>query len=554
MTATDSPATATELRSISPVSGELLESFAAMSPAQLDVVLDAAVAAQRSWRQATLAQRAQPMRELAHLLRARVEELAALLTRETGKPVTESRAEVEKCAACADWVAAHAATMLAPETFESTPAHNLARFQPLGCVLAIMPWNYPLWQVMRAALPALMAGNAVVLKHVTNVTGCALAAEQLLADATFPRGLFATLRLETERVAPVITDPRVAGVTLTGSVRAGEAVGRLAGGALKRVVLELGGSDPFVVLDDVSVAPVVRAAVRARFQNNGQSCIAAKRSIVHAGVAQAFTARFVESVAALRVGDPMDPETQVGPMARADLRDAPQGQLERALAEGARAATGRRARAGEGWFFEPTVLTDVDRDSPVFAEETFGPLAAITVAADDGEAIALANRSPFGLGSSVWTSDPDRAGALADRLETGMVFINGIVASDPRLPFGGIKRSGIGRELSAFGIREFVNVQLGPRSGRATARRAPSRHADDSRVRALGTGGVQPTAAMHHTFAGPWVRSLATGEGHEERTHSTPPIASQTCRAAAGDGSAGRHAGRVRLVEQELEL
>ena len=452
--------TSTELRSVSPVSGELIETFAPMTADALDATLDAAVAAQRRWRKLHPVARARPMAALAEVLRGRCEELAALLTREMGKPIGEARAEVEKCAVSAEWIAEHGASLLTGESLAAPPAENVVRYQPLGAVLAVMPWNYPLWQVMRAALPALTAGNAVLLKHAPNVTRCALEAEAVFRDAGFPAGLFATLLLQTDDVAPVITDRRVNAVTLTGSVRAGEAVGRLAGGALKKVVLELGGSDPFVVLDDADLEQVVTAAVRARFQNNGQSCIAAKRFIVHAAVAPAFTERFARAVAALRVGDPAAAATQVGPLARADLRDALESQRRRALAAGARTATGRGALSGAGWFFEPTVLTGVAPENPAFLEETFGPLATISIAADDEAAVALADHPDYGLGSSVWTSDPERGAAFADRLDAGMVFVNGIVASDVRLPFGGVKRSGIGRELSAFGIREFVNVQL----------------------------------------------------------------------------------------------
>jgi len=338
-----------------------------------------------------------------------------------------------------------------------------------------MPWNFPYWQVFRAAAPALMAGNTVVLKHADSTTRCALEIERIFTEAGAPDGLFSTLLIENETADERISDERIAAVTLTGSERAGVAVASAAGSALKKCVLELGGSDPFIVLADADVGLAVEFAVKARFQNNGQSCIAAKRFIVEDGLYDRFVRGFAQAAAAQRVGNPMDAETQLGPCARRDLRDALERQVTQSVARGARIVTGGKPIAGNGFFFEPAIVADVGKGMPMFEEETFGPAAAVTRARDEAHAIDLANDSTFGLGANIWTGDVDRAKRMAAQIESGMVFINGMVASDPRLPFGGVKRSGYGRELSEFGIHEFVNIQtvwIGPERNDSSTTRA----------------------------------------------------------------------------------
>jgi len=344
--------------------------------------------------------------------------------------------------------------------------NSYVAFEPLGIVLAIMPWNFPFWQVFRFAAPALMAGNVALLKHASNVPQCALAIEDVFHSTGFPSGAFQTLLVSGSVAEGLVEDRRVAAVTLTGSDSTGAKVAQAAGRALKKTVLELGGSDPFIVLADADLEAAAETGTRARNQNAGQSCIAAKRFIVHRGVAEEFERLLIERTAALRVGDPMLRETRVGPMARADLLDALEDQVQRSVKSGARLATGGRRLNGKGYFYAPTVLTDVTPDMPAAREETFGPVAAVIRASDEGEAVAIANSSPYGLGASLWTRDTGRARELAREIQAGSVFINGMVASDPRLPFGGTKRSGYGRELSVFGIREFVNIQtvwIGPR-------------------------------------------------------------------------------------------
>jgi succinate-semialdehyde dehydrogenase/glutarate-semialdehyde dehydrogenase len=332
-------------------------------------------------------------------------------------------------------------------------------FEPLGVILAVMPWNYPFWQVIRFLAPALMAGNAALLKHASNVPQCALALEQAVHDAGFPSGILRTLLLSGAEVEPVIADDRVRAVTLTGSTATGARIAELAGRAVKKAVLELGGSDPFIVLRDADVAAAAETGAKARFQNAGQSCIAAKRFLVEAPVADEFERRFADAIRALRVGDPLDPATQVGPLAREDLRDALERQVADSVRMGARVVVGGKKRAGKGWFYEPTLLADVTEDMPVLKEETFGPVAALLRVRDADEAIRVANSSPYGLGAALWTTNDAAARSIARRIESGSVFVNGMVASDPRLPFGGVKKSGYGRELSSFGIREFVNIQ-----------------------------------------------------------------------------------------------
>ncbi|MBV9102876.1 MAG: NAD-dependent succinate-semialdehyde dehydrogenase, partial [Candidatus Eremiobacteraeota bacterium] len=405
------------------------------------------------------------MRRLAEHLRTNRDRIAPLASVEMGKPVTEAEAEVEKCAWNCDYYAEHAGRFLADERVTSTATHSYVAFRPLGVVLAIMPWNFPFWQVFRFAAPALMAGNVAVLKHAANVTECALEIERAFYAAGFPEGAFATLLVPSREMEEIVADPRVAAVTLTGSGPAGSSVAATAGKHLKKTVLELGGSDAFIVLADADVDAAAAMAVKARFQNAGQSCIAAKRFIVVDRVHDAFVQAFVHGTQALRIGDPLDRETQIGPLARRDLRDALERQVRESVAQGARVALGGAAIDGPGAYYAPTIVTEMTAAMPLFREETFGPVAAVVRARDLEHAVELADDSEFGLGGNVWTQNIELARELASRLESGNVFINGMTASDPRLPFGGVKHSGYGRELSSFGIREFVNVQtvwIGP--------------------------------------------------------------------------------------------
>jgi acyl-CoA reductase-like NAD-dependent aldehyde dehydrogenase len=453
------------VQSINPATEQVIDSFEEFSDAQIDSALQQAHDAQRQWRSTSFGERSARLQNVARALRAQKERLAELATSEMGKPIVEAEAEVEKCAWNCDFYAEHAAEFLADEHIHSNATESYVEFEPLGVVLAIMPWNFPFWQVVRFAAPALMAGNGAVLKHASNVPGCALAIEQVLASAGLPGGLFRTVLVPGSKVEPLIADPRIHAVTLTGSSEVGERVAGAAGRHLKKQVLELGGSDPFIVLADADLDAAAAMAVRARNQNNGQSCIAAKRFIVEDGVADQFTEKFASAVNALHVGDPMQRETNVGPLARADLRSALAEQVERSVQLGARPVVGGRPMQGTGYFYAPTVLEGVDDQMPAFREETFGPVAAVIRAHDPEHAVRLANDTEYGLGSALWTRDIALARNLARRIEAGNVFINGMVASDPRLPFGGVKRSGYGRELGTFGIREFVNIQtvwIGP--------------------------------------------------------------------------------------------
>jgi len=445
--------------SINPATEAELSRFDEHNWRQVDAALDRAWTARRPWSETPPGSRASRFAELASLLRHEKPRLGALLTAEMGKPITEAEAEVEKCAWTAEWFAEHAEAILAPRRVESSATESYVRLQPLGVVLAVMPWNFPLWQVFRAAIPAVIGGNVMVLKHASNVPQSALAAEDAFHRAGFPDGVFQTLLVGSGLVGRIIRDRRVAGVTLTGSEAAGAQVAEIAGSALKKSVLELGGSDPFIVLADADVAAAARVACRARNQNNGQSCIAAKRFVVANRVADEFERLFVEAVAALKVGDPMERDTNVGPLARADLVDELDRQVRESVAMGARVAVGGGRMDGTGYYFRPTVLTDVTQQMPVFKEETFGPVAAVIRVRNDEEAIEVANDTDFGLGASLWTADVARGRRLAARIEAGAVFVNGMVASDARLPFGGVKRSGYGRELSEYGLHEFMNVQ-----------------------------------------------------------------------------------------------
>jgi acyl-CoA reductase-like NAD-dependent aldehyde dehydrogenase len=465
------------MQSINPATEEVLATFEEATPEQMDQALVLAHGAFQSWRATTFAARAALMKRAAATLRAHKGEYGRLITLEMGKPIAEAEAEVEKCAWNCDYYADNAERFLADEPAPSSAAESFVAFEPLGTILAVMPWNFPFWQVLRFAAPALMAGNTAVLKHAGNVPQCALAIEQVFQESGFPAGVFRTLLIGGGAVEQVINDPRIAAVTLTGSDVTGSIVAAAAGRALKKTVLELGGSDAFIVLEDADLDGAAQMAVRSRFQNTGQSCIAAKRFIVVESVAEEFERRFRDAAATLKVGDPLERDTQIGPLARGDLRDALDQQVRATVAAGARVLLGGEPLARHGYFYAPTILTGVRRDMLAFREETFGPLAAVVRVKDADEAIAVANDSPYGLGGNLWTRDVERGKRLARRIETGGVFINGMTASDPRLPFGGVKRSGYGRELSAYGIREFVNIQtiwVGPTQGAAPAQQAPA--------------------------------------------------------------------------------
>ena len=457
--------TTTRITSVNPATEEVLASFDPFTPDELAGAAAEADDAFRAWRERSLDQRAGPMRRLASLLRERADRYARLITIEMGKPLTEAKAEIEKCAWACEHFADNAKRYLADEEIPSSARRSLVAFEPLGVVLAVMPWNFPFWQVIRFAAPAFMAGNTAVLKHASNVPQCALAIEEAFRDSGFPEGQLRTVLVTGGSVEPLIADDRIRAVTLTGSSETGSRIAALAGRALKKTVLELGGSDPFIVLADADLDAAAVTAARARNQNAGQSCIAAKRFIVDRAVADDFERRFAKAVEDLVVGDPLDPKTQVGPLARRDLLEALERQVDGSLRAGARVATGGERVGGKGFFHRPTVLVDVTPEMPVFKEETFGPVAAVVRVRDAAEAIRVANDSAYGLGASLWTRDLASGEKLARQIESGSVFVNGMVASDPRLPFGGIKRSGYGRELSSFGAREFTNVQtiwIGP--------------------------------------------------------------------------------------------
>jgi succinate-semialdehyde dehydrogenase/glutarate-semialdehyde dehydrogenase len=447
------------LTSVDPATGRELASFPELDEAGIEAAVARAWASRHAWRDAGLEARASIIRAVAGVLRADRERYASLLTAEMGKPISEAEGEVEKCAWSATWIAENAARLLADEAIDSTASQSYVRFQPLGVVLAVMPWNFPFWQAFRAGLPALVAGNVMLLKHSSNVPQSALAIEEVFREAGVPEGVFQTLLIGSRAVDRIITDRRVAGVTLTGSEAAGSLVAATAGKALKKSVLELGGSDPFIVLADADVKAAATVACRARNQNNGQSCIAAKRFIVEEPVADEFEELFTKAVGALKVGNPMDRGNQVGPLARADLVDDLERQVSESVRLGARALTGGKRIDGDGYFFQPTVLSNVRPGMPAYHEETFGPVAAVIRVKDSEDALRVANDTEFGLGSSIWTADVERGKKLAERVEAGLVFINGMVASDARLPFGGVKRSGYGRELASYGIREFTNIQ-----------------------------------------------------------------------------------------------
>ncbi len=411
------------------------------------------------WREVPFARRAQRMREAAQILRTRRAEYARTMTTEMWKPIVQAEAEVDKCAWVCEYYADHAEAFLAEQPRETPASRSYVRFDPLGPVLAVMPWNFPFWQVFRFAAPALMAGNAGILKHASNVPRSALAMEEVFREAGFPRGLFSTVLVGPSAVAGLIADPRIVAVTLTGSELAGSKVAEQAGYALKKTVLELGGSGPFIVLADADIGAAARTAADARLINSGQSCIAAKRFIVGEPVADQLLERYLHELSSRRMGDPLARETQVGPQARVDLGDSLHQQIAESVKRGAKLLLGGEVPARKGAFYPPTLLAAVDKGMPAFDEETFGPVAAVIRAKDEADAVRLANDSAFGLGASLCTQDRVRAERMAAQIEAGAVFVNSLVTSDPRLPFGGIKRSGYGRKLSEYGIREFVNIK-----------------------------------------------------------------------------------------------
>lgn len=447
------------LTSINPATGEVIEQYPLHDEEEVEARLDRAASAFTINRERSFSERAARMERAADLLENQADQYGQLMTQEMGKPLDQAVSEAEKCAWVCRYYAEHAADFLAEEAVETSARSSYVTYEPLGPILAVMPWNFPFWQVFRFGAPALMAGNVVLLKHASSVTGCAHAIEDLLQEAGFADEEFQVLRVDESTVADVLDDRRVRGATLTGSVGAGRAVGGQAGAQLKPSVLELGGSDPFIVCADADLEAAASVGCTARMQNNGQSCIAAKRFIVEESVADPFTERLLEAVEALEVGDPLDKETDVGPMAREDLCDTMQDQVERATNQGAVAAVGGHTLEREGFYYAPTVLTDVDPGTVAFEEEFFGPVASIVVAEDEAHALTLANNTRFGLGGSIFTEDLDKGERMARELEVGCAFVNEMTKSDPRLPFGGIKDSGYGRELSHHGIREFVNTK-----------------------------------------------------------------------------------------------
>ena len=449
------------------------------SAGEVQEMLERAAAVQQAWSATSPAVRVACVRRLGEVLRARRETLSRLVTTEMGKPIVQAEAEIDKCASACDFYAEKAEEFLRPTIVATSFDESYIEYDPLGIVLAVMPWNFPFWQVIRLLAPAFAAGNAVVLKHASNVPQCAVAIENAVLSAGFPAGLFRAMLIPPDAVAGVIADPRVAAVCVTGSSEVGAKIAGVAGTHLTKVVLELGGSDAFIVLEDADLGHVVGEAVRSRMLNAGQSCVAAKRILVHSARLEEFSELFVAAVRRLVVGDPWDRDTDIGPLARPDLVASIERQVSESIAMGARVLVGGQGDRAQGSFYPPTVLADVRPGMPVFSEETFGPVAAVTSAADDDELVALANASNFGLGASIWTGDLSRARKLATRLEVGCVFVNCRVSSDPALPFGGVKDSGYGRELGVNGLRELTNIKsvalrqptVSPPGGRPGARR-----------------------------------------------------------------------------------
>ncbi|HEY1023605.1 MAG TPA: NAD-dependent succinate-semialdehyde dehydrogenase [Sphingobacteriaceae bacterium] len=448
------------IRSVNPANGEVIKEYQEFSYDQIASIIQAVDAACGLWRETSFADRSVFMNKAAQVLHSRKEEFARLMALEMGKPVTQGIAEVEKCAAVCEYYAGNAAQFLAPEVIKTEAAKSFVTFQPLGTVLAIMPWNFPFWQAFRFLAPGLMAGNCAVLKHASNVPGCALAIEKVMREAGFPENTFRTILVGSKAVDQIIENPLIKAVTLTGSTEAGKQIAQKAGSLLKKVVLELGGSDPYVILEDADLDLAAETSVKARLVNSGQSCIAAKRFIVVESVADTFTGKFLERMQAIHVGDPLDKATEIGPQARIELRDQLHEQVRKSVAAGAQCVLGGEKPDGNNAFYPPTILTAVKPGMPAYNEETFGPVASIIRAKDEDDAIRIANDTNFGLGAAIFTTDLIKAEHIAaTRLEAGCCFVNAQVHSDPRLPFGGIKDSGLGRELGIYGIKEFVNIK-----------------------------------------------------------------------------------------------
>lgn len=448
-----------KLSSVNPATGKVIKTYATFSKTKIFQTIKVCEETFQKWRKTDFQTRGKLMRNAAKILRKNIDVYATLMTKEMGKPITQSKAEIEKCAWNCEYFAENAEGFLQDAPIKTEAKKSYVHFEPLGVIFAIMPWNFPFWQVFRFAVPTLMAGNTAVLKHASNVSGCALAIERIFQKAGFPRNVFRTLLIPSSKIEDIIAHRSVRAVTITGSSAAGRNVAALAGKYLKKAVLELGGSDPFIVLDDVNVFSCAKIASQARNLNSGQSCIAAKRFIVFEKIAKKFEELFAKYMESAVIGDPMDPKTQIGPMAREDLLKNLDRQVKESVKKGAKLLAGGKRLNRPGYFYTPTVLSHVKKGMPVYDEETFGPVAAVIRVKNAKQAIAVANDTFYGLGASIWTKDRKHGEKFTREIEAGAVFVNGIVKSDPRLPFGGVKESGYGRELSSYGIKEFVNIQ-----------------------------------------------------------------------------------------------
>jgi len=447
------------LISINPVTGEVIKAYEELTPEEANKKIAGAEAAYLKWREVSFSERAAKMQKLAYIFREKKSILGKIISLEMGKPISAATAEVEKCAWVAEYYADNAEKILRNELIATDMKESFVRFDSLGIILAIMPWNFPFWQVVRFAAPALMAGNVGLLKHASNVCGCSVALEEAFLEAGFPVGVFQSLLIGSAKVEQVINDERVKAITLTGSESAGSKVASFSGKLIKKTVMELGGSDPFIVLSDANIAEACKAGALGRLQNAGQSCIAAKRFIVMSDCYEEFLKNFVKAFQEMTIGDPLDEKTKVGPLYAEKAVAEIEAQVQKSIALGAKLLIGGKRWGSKGFFYEPTILADVKKGMPVYNEEVFGPVAAVIKAANIGEAICIANDTPYGLGASLWTQDTVLAKELAGKIEAGCVFVNSMVVSDPRLPFGGIKKSGYGRELSHYGIKEFVNIK-----------------------------------------------------------------------------------------------